>query len=90
MVSIVVPVYNEAENLPKLVKAIRGSLNEVEHEIVIVDDNSPDGTGELADKLAKEDGDIRVIRRERKLGVASERIAQEISRTASAKITGRT
>jgi len=71
VVSIVVPVYNEAENLPKLVKAIRASLNEVEHEIVIVDDNSPDGTGELADKLAKEDGDIRVIRRERKLGVAS-------------------
>lgn len=71
MVSIIVPVYNEAENLPKLIKAIRGSLNEVEHEIIIVDDNSPDGTGELADELAKEYSSIRVIHRERKLGVAS-------------------
>jgi dolichol-phosphate mannosyltransferase len=71
MVSIVVPVYNEAENLPKLIKAIRGSLDEVEHEVIIVDDNSPDGTRELADKLAEECDGIRVIHRDRKLGVAS-------------------
>lgn len=71
MVSIVVPVYNEAGNLPKLITAIRASLDGVAYEVIIVDDNSPDGTGELAEELAKEYGAIRVIRRDRKLGVAS-------------------
>lgn len=71
-VSIIVPVYNEAENLPKLIKAIRGSLNGVKHEVIIIDDNSPDGTGKVADELAKEYvDDIRVIHRDSKKGVAS-------------------
>ncbi|MFC1925251.1 glycosyltransferase [Chloroflexota bacterium] len=71
MLSIIAPVYNEAGNLPTFIKAISNSLSEIEHEIIIVDDNSPDGTGKLADELAKEYDTIRVIHRAGKLGVAS-------------------
>lgn len=71
MVSIIVPVYNEADSLPKLVDAIRDSLDGVEHEVIVVDDDSTDGSGELAEQLARERGNIRVVHRGNKLGVAS-------------------
>lgn len=52
-VSIIVPTYNERENLPLLVQRVDESLKGVKYELIIVDDNSPDGTGKLADELAK-------------------------------------
>jgi len=69
--SIVVPTYNESENLPILVERIKKSLGRIKHEIVVVDDNSPDGTGELAERLAKKYGNIRVVHRKAKKGLAS-------------------
>jgi len=66
---IVVPTYNEAENLPKLVAAIR-DLPEY-FEIVVVDDNSPDGTGRLADELAARDPGVHVLHRAGKLGLGT-------------------
>ena len=69
-VSLIIPTYNERENLPVLVKRIDGSLTGYEYEVIIVDDNSPDGTGQLADELSKE-YPIKVVHRAGKEGLAS-------------------
>ncbi|HUQ00562.1 MAG TPA: polyprenol monophosphomannose synthase [Aeromicrobium sp.] len=67
---IIVPTYNEAENLPGLVKSLRNCAQDA--DVLIVDDGSPDGTGHLADELAASDGAVNVLHRESKegLGVA--------------------
>ena len=49
--TVIIPTYNEAENLPKLVSALF-ALPLTDLNLLVVDDNSPDGTGALADKLA--------------------------------------
>jgi len=67
--SVILPTYNERENLPELIAQIRRLPIEV--ECIIVDDSSPDGTGELADRLASTDPLIKVIHRPRKAGLAS-------------------
>jgi dolichol-phosphate mannosyltransferase len=67
-ITVIIPTYNEAENLPKLVSALF-SLH-LDLSILIVDDNSPDGTGEIADSLAAEyPNKVDVIHREGKLGL---------------------
>ena len=68
--SIIVPTYNEVESLPFLADRIHACLCEFDYELIIVDDNSPDGTGALAEELAKEKP-IKVVHREGKLGLAS-------------------
>jgi dolichol-phosphate mannosyltransferase len=68
-VSIVVPTYNERQNLPRLVEAVAKHMR-TEYEIVVVDDSSPDGTGELALDLAKEHP-IRLVSRPAKSGLGS-------------------
>jgi dolichol-phosphate mannosyltransferase len=68
---IVLPTFNEAENLPLLVWAIFG-LEDSDISLLVVDDNSPDGTGQIADKLAEEfPGRISVMHRKGKQGLAS-------------------
>lgn len=71
-VSIVVPTYNERERLEDLVRAALASLAGagLRGEIVIVDDNSPDGTGQIADRLAERD-DVRAVHRAGKMGLGS-------------------
>lgn len=64
---VVLPTYNEAENLAAIVAAIRGVLPDA--TLLIVDDNSPDGTGRLADELAAADSRIRVRHRPGKQGL---------------------
>ncbi len=65
---VVIPTYNERENLASLVESIRRHLPEA--AILVVDDNSPDGTGELADRLAAESqGRLAVLHRPRKTGL---------------------
>lgn len=67
---VVIPTYNEAENLPSLVSALF-SLPLV-LTILVVDDNSPDGTGKLAERLAAENpGRIKVMHRTGKLGLST-------------------
>lgn len=70
--SIIIPTYNEAENVPILVKEIFATLDtkEIHAEIIIVDDNSPDGTAQVAESLSKEYR-VRVIKRAGKLGLGS-------------------
>lgn len=69
--TVVIPTYNEAENLPKLVPALF-RLPIPELCLLVVDDNSPDGTGHLADALAEEyPGRIQVLHRAGKIGFGS-------------------
>jgi dolichol-phosphate mannosyltransferase len=68
---LILPTYNEAENIEGLVRAALAELEStgLEHTILIVDDGSPDGTGRIADRLAEELGPVRVLHRERKQGL---------------------
>ncbi len=66
-VFVVIPTYNEAENLPLLVPEVLAQDERI--EILVVDDNSPDGTGKLADDLAEEHSRVHVLHRERKEGL---------------------
>ncbi len=68
MLSIIIPTYNEAENIVPLVRRICKTMPKG-IEIIIVDDNSPDGTGKIADRLAKR-YPVRVIHRAGKSGLA--------------------
>lgn len=70
-ISIVIPTYNEKENLANLIKKIQYSLETTSFEIIIVDDNSPDGTGKIADEISNLNGFIKVIHRPSKLGLTS-------------------
>ena len=68
-VTVVVPTYNERENLSRLAPRVLSALPDV--SLLVVDDGSPDGTGELADDLAARDPRVSVIHRPRKMGLGS-------------------
>jgi dolichol-phosphate mannosyltransferase len=71
---LVLPTYNEAENLEPLVAAALANLPD-SARILVVDDNSPDGTGELADRLAEGEPRIEVLHRAQKEGLGPAYIA---------------
>ncbi len=71
---IVVPTYNEIENIQPLVEAVFRVVPK-DVEILIVDDGSPDGTGELADTLAKNEPRLHVMHREKKMGLGRAYVA---------------
>lgn len=66
---VVIPTYNEKDNIERLAKAIFDLGQAI--DILIVDDNSPDGTGQIADRLSGEDSRIHVLHRPAKLGLGS-------------------
>lgn len=72
LVSVVIPTYNEKENIvlviPEIFKMF--SKNRIRGEIIVVDDNSPDGTGKIALEMRKK-YDVKVVEREKKLGLSS-------------------
>ena len=70
MISIVIPTFNEKENLEELLRRIDSSLRGIDYEVVIVDDNSPDGTAEEALKLS-ERYPVRVMLRAERSGLSS-------------------
>lgn len=70
-IAIVIPTFNEAENLPELIKSLEGSVSQDELKIIIVDDSSPDGTADIADKLNSVYENIVTCRRAGKLGIGS-------------------
>jgi dolichol-phosphate mannosyltransferase len=71
--AVIIPTYNESDNIVALVEEILG-LRAVAH-IIIVDDNSPDGTGQIADELAKRYCEVHVIHRPGKLGLGTAYVA---------------
>lgn len=64
---VIVPTYNEAESLVGFIGRLRQSVPAA--DVLIVDDGSPDGTGDIADRLAESDPSISVLHRERKSGL---------------------
>jgi len=66
---IVTPTYNERDNLPSFVAAVRVAAPDA--DMMIVDDASPDGTGDLADELAQKDDRVHVMHRPGKLGLGT-------------------
>ncbi len=70
--SLVVPTYNEAAGIERLVRALDGvfTSNGLDGEIIVVDDNSPDGTGAIVDRLST-DFPVRCLHRPGKLGLSS-------------------
>jgi dolichol-phosphate mannosyltransferase len=64
---VVLPTYNERENVPQIVPAILAASPAL--DVLVVDDNSPDGTGALADELAARHSRVRVLHRQRKEGL---------------------
>ena len=68
-VSIILPTYNERNNIKKIVQEILKI--DSKFEIIIIDDNSPDGTGKIIDKLKIKYSNIKVIHRKKRLGLSS-------------------
>ena len=71
LVSVIIPTFNESENLAPLTSGISAALGERSHEIIVVDDDSPDLTWQVAEDLAATDERIRVIRRVGVSGLSS-------------------
>ena len=70
---VIVPTYNERENLARLVEVALAATPEI--ELLIVDDNSPDGTGRIADEIAARNPRVHVMHRAGKLGLGTAYIA---------------
>ena len=68
---LVLPTYNEAENVEPIVRAALAELAKTgrPHHVLVVDDNSPDGTGRIADRLAADVDEVEVLHRPRKEGI---------------------
>jgi len=74
---LVLPTYNEAENIEDVVRAALPELAKggVEHHVLVVDDNSPDGTGRIADRLSAEHPEVEVLHRAHKQGIGPAYVA---------------
>ena len=72
---ICLPTYNERENLESMVEALGGVLDTATDRVLVIDDGSPDGTGEIADRLAAELSWVSVLHRETKEGIGPAYVA---------------
>jgi dolichol-phosphate mannosyltransferase len=72
-VLVVIPTYNEAENLEPVVGRLRAAVPEA--DVLVVDDGSPDGTGDIADRLAAADPSVHVLHRSEKAGLGAAYVA---------------
>ena len=68
-VAVLIPTYNERENLPRIVERVRAAVPDA--DVVVLDDNSPDGTGDVADELAAADDHVLVRHRAGKEGLGA-------------------
>src|SRR5579872_6232757 len=80
--SVIAPTYREAANVPVLFERLKKVLGGLDWELIVVDDDSPDGTSEVAFALAAEDRRIRCIRRVNRLGLAGAVIEGVLSSSA--------
>lgn len=81
-VSVVVPTFNESQNLPRLVGLLDEAMGDMPWEVVFVDDDSPDGTWKVAKQMAKDDPRVRCIRRVGRRGLAGACIEGALSSAA--------
>ncbi|CAM5328848.1 polyprenol monophosphomannose synthase [Streptomyces xanthochromogenes] len=70
---VIIPTYNEAENIEPIVARVRAAVPEA--HVLVADDNSPDGTGKLADELAAQDDQVHVLHRKGKEGLGAAYLA---------------
>ena len=70
-VSVIIPTYNERENIGILIGQLRETLGAREHEILVVDDRSPDGTGAAVEALAKADPRIKLVVKDKREGIGA-------------------
>lgn len=70
---VIIPTYNEAENLPRAVAGVRSACPDC--DVLVVDDSSPDGTGEIADRLSADDTRVHVLHRAGKEGLGAAYLA---------------
>ncbi|RUT25057.1 dolichol monophosphate mannose synthase [Asaia sp. W19] len=80
--TLVIPCYNEADNVRPLIEAVRRALGSLRWEIVFVDDDSPDGTSRAVEQAAQHDSRVRLIRRVGRRGLSSAVIEGALSSTA--------
>src|SRR5258708_6033487 len=80
--SVVVPTFNERDNVTVLYRRLDATLKDVAWEVVFVDDNSPDGTWEVVRGLARQDSRVRCIRRIGRRGLSGARIAGILASSA--------
>ena len=73
--SVIVPSYNERENMPELIGRVASALGSISFEFMVVDDNSPDGTADVLMELNKKYPNLNVLKRPGKLGLSSAVIA---------------
>ncbi|MFD6420191.1 polyprenol monophosphomannose synthase [Streptomyces sp. NPDC060194] len=72
-VLVIIPTYNEAENIEPIVTRVRAAVPDA--HVLVADDNSPDGTGKIADELAAADDHVQVLHREGKQGLGAAYLA---------------
>jgi dolichol-phosphate mannosyltransferase len=82
VLSVIVPTYREAANVPVLFERLKNVLADLAWEMIVVDDDSPDGTAEIAFSLASRDPRLRCIRRVNRLGLAGAVIEGILSSSA--------
>ena len=70
---VLIPTYNERENLPVIVSRLRAAVPTA--DVLVLDDSSPDGTGAIADQLAADDGQVQVLHRKSKEGLGAAYLA---------------
>ncbi|MEU6707399.1 polyprenol monophosphomannose synthase [Streptomyces wuyuanensis] len=70
---VIIPTYNEAENIEPIVSRVRAAVPDA--DILVADDNSPDGTGKIADELSAEDDQVHVLHRKGKEGLGAAYLA---------------
>ena len=70
-ISVIIPTFNEIENIQNFLSLLGKSLESWDYQLIVVDDNSPDGTSKLVDYLAERDSRIKSLSRPTKLGLGS-------------------
>jgi dolichol-phosphate mannosyltransferase len=69
--ALIVPTFNERDNIVPLLNALKAPLAGIAHEVIFVDDNSPDGTGRLIERISKSNPQVRVLHRKARRGLSS-------------------